>query len=56
MYDEMAIAEDLIGEWPRPADQYAQIFKDMWSAAAVGEEARPLIEKAIATLQAERQS
>lgn len=47
MYDEMAIAEDWIGEWERPADKYAQLFKDMWSGAAVGEDARPFIEKAI---------
>lgn len=47
MYDEMAIVEDWIGEWERPADMLAQIFKDMWANAAVGEAARPFIEKAI---------
>ncbi len=48
MYDELAIAEDWAGEIERPADLFARMFQDMWSTAAIGEDARPLIERAIA--------
>lgn len=48
MYDEFALAEDWASEIERPADLFARMFQDMWSGAAVGEDARPLIEKAIA--------
>lgn len=51
MYDDMTMAEDLLGEWERPGDRYDQIFKDMWANAAVGESARPFIEKAISQCQ-----
>ncbi len=46
MYDEMVIVEDW-GDEERPAEKFPQIFKDMWSASAVGQAARPFIENAI---------
>ncbi len=54
MYDDMTMAEDLLGEWERPGDKYDQIFKDLWANAAVGEAARPFIERAIADLGIKR--
>lgn len=54
MYDDMAIAEDLLEEWPRPGDKYDQIFENMWGNAAVGADARPFIERAIAEVDAKK--
>ncbi len=47
IYDDVAIVEDFAGERERPSEIFARVFKDMWTTAAVGPDARPLIEQAI---------
>lgn len=48
MYDDLVIVETIGGEDDRqPAKIYAQVMDEMWERAAVGEDARALIAKAI---------
>lgn len=51
MYDDVAIVEDFAGERERPSEVFVRVFKDMWAAAAVGPDARPLVERAIGEWQ-----
>lgn len=51
MYDDMTIVEDFAGERERPSEIFTRVFKDMWATAAVGPDARPLIERAISGWQ-----
>ncbi len=47
MYDDLAIGEDWYDQYEQPGDHAAETFDAMWSAAAIGEDARPFIENAI---------